>query len=184
MKLYLATQNKHKIDEIAMILAPYSIQVIAAPFKKLELQSKNIEEIALKAVESIEPQDAPVAVEDSGLFIDELNGFPGPYSSYVYETIGIKGVLKLMQGVADRSATFISVIAVKTPQGEIKAFKGETKGTVTLQPRGKHGFGFDPIFQPLGSNKTFAEMSIEEKNTYSHRGKAAKMLAGWLRGII
>ncbi len=180
MKLYLATSNRHKVEEIALALAQYGIEVVAVKAEKLEIQSRSLEEIALTAAKNLSEMDAPVAVEDAGLFIRALRGFPGPYSHYAYDTIGIPGVLKLLEGVEDRRAVFVSVIAVKTPDGRVEAFRGEVEGIITREPRGTRGFGFDPIFQPLGASKTFAEMTIEEKNAYSHRAKAARALAEWL----
>lgn len=182
MKIYLATSNKHKLEEIALALAPYKIKVEMLNVRKLEIQSKSIEEIATRAVENLEVADSPIAVEDSGLFIDALNGFPGPYSHYVYETIGIKGVLKLLEEEACRSATFVSVIALKTPGEQVILFKGETRGIIAYEPKGTGGFGFDPVFIPEGSTKTFAEMTAEEKNLFSHRGKAVKKMAEWIIG--
>ncbi len=180
MRLYLATSNRHKVEEIALALAQYGIEVVAVKAEKLEIQSRSLEEIALTAAKNLSEMDAPVAVEDAGLFIRALRGFPGPYSHYAYDTIGIPGVLKLLEGVEDRRAVFVSVIAVKTPDGRVEAFRGEVEGIITREPRGTRGFGFDPIFQPLGASKTFAEMTIEEKNAYSHRAKAARALAEWL----
>jgi len=180
MKLYIATSNRHKVEEIELALAPYGIMVVQVPLAKLEIQSSDLEEIALTAARSLREMDAPVAVEDAGLFIRALRGFPGPYSHYVYETIGIRGVLRLLEGVSDRRASFVSVIAVKMPDGRTLAFRGEVEGTITSEPRGERGFGFDPIFQPLGSSRTFAEMTVEEKNACSHRARAAKALADFL----
>ncbi|QOJ79464.1 XTP/dITP diphosphatase [Infirmifilum lucidum] len=180
MKLYLATSNRHKVEEVALALARYGVEVVAVRAEKLEIQSRSLEEIALTAAKNLREMDAPVAVEDAGLFIHALKGFPGPYSHYVYDTIGIPGVLKLLEGVEDRRAVFVSVIAVKTPDGRVEAFRGEVEGNITREPRGTRGFGFDPIFQPLGADKTFAEMSVNEKNEYSHRARAARALAEWL----
>jgi len=180
MKLYIATSNRHKVEEIEIALAPYGIMVMQVPLAKLEIQSSNLEEIALTAARGLREMDAPVAVEDAGLFIRALRGFPGPYGHYVYETIGVRGVLRLLEGVSDRRASFVSVIAVKMPDGKTLAFRGEVEGTITSEPCGERGFGFDPIFQPLGSSRTFAEMTVEEKNTYSHRARAAKALADFL----
>ncbi|MEZ0345714.1 MAG: XTP/dITP diphosphatase [Infirmifilum sp.] len=180
MKIYIATSNQHKLAELSLALAPYRVQLVPVRVKKIEIQSNNVEEIAAKAAESLSPLDHPVAVEDSGLYIEALKGFPGPYSHYAYETIGIMGVLKLLEGVENRRALFVSAIAVKTPEGRVEVFKGETEGKISFQARGEGGFGFDPIFLPAGSQKTFAEMSIEEKNEYSHRGKAARKLGEWL----
>jgi len=115
-----------------------------------------------------------------------LSGFPGPYAAYVYKTIHNSGILKLMEGVKDRRAVFQSVIAYCDDQTccEPKIFCGESKGRITTVERkeqGKSGFGFDPIFEPDGSKKTFAEMTLEEKNGYSHRANAIRKFAEWYK---
>ena len=123
-------------------------------------------------------------MEDAGLFIKALSGFPGPYAAYVYKTIHNSGILKLIENSVDRHAEFHSVIAYcdnQTPCEPI-CFEGEVKGQVTVAERkeqGKSGFGFDPIFQPNGSKETFAEMTIAEKNGYSHRAHAIRQFAEW-----
>uniref|UniRef100_A0A7C1P367 dITP/XTP pyrophosphatase n=1 Tax=Thermofilum pendens TaxID=2269 RepID=A0A7C1P367_THEPE len=180
MKVYLATGNKTKAAEIINVLAEAGITAEVVPLKKLEVQSDSLEEIARVAAERLPPLDAPIVVEDAGLFVTALNGFPGPYSHYVFRTLGCRGLLKLLEGVEERRACFKSVVAVKMPSGEVEVFTGETWGVITHEERGGKGFGFDPIFQPEGSTKTFAEMDLEEKNLWSHRGRAVRKLALWL----
>ena len=104
-----------------------------------------------------------------------LSGFPGPYAAYVYKTIHNSGILKLMEAAAKdmRSSSQLLLIVTKKPSVEPECFEGEVKGEITLAERkeqGKSGFGFDPIFQPNGSDKTFAEMTIEEKNRLLAQG--------------
>ena len=174
-----ATGNFHKYIEISEILSDYGIEVELSTVPKIEIQSESLEEIARKAVESVEVE-GPVFVEDAGLFVEALNGFPGPYSSYVYSTIGCRGLLKLMEGVEDRRAHFKSVIALRLPRGEILLFKGVVEGEIAEEPRGTGGFGFDPIFIPSGYDRTFAEMDRAEKNRISHRGRATRAMAEWI----
>jgi XTP/dITP diphosphohydrolase len=114
--------------------------------------------------------------------VNALKGFPGPYAAYVYKTISNPGMLKLMENVKDRAATFRSVIAYYDGRGEPVCFEGEATGRISYDEiwgNLKTGFGFDPIFQPMGSEKTFAEMTIEEKNGFSHRANAVRKFAGW-----
>ncbi len=174
IKLFFATGNIHKLNEVKPIAERYGIcleQMIESR-AKVEIQSSDLIEIARYAVlENYKLFKKPVLVEDAGLFIEALNGFPGPYSSYVYKTIGVNGILKLMEGVDNRRAYFMSVAAiVYEPFFIIETARVE--GVITKEPRGSGGFGFDPIFVPRSSKKTFAEMSIDEKNMYSHRAKA------------
>ncbi len=174
IKLFFATGNIHKLNEVKPIAEKYGIclEQMMESRAKVEIQSSDLVEIARYAVlENYKLFKKPVLVEDAGLFIKALNGFPGPYSSYVYRTIGVNGILKLMEGVDDRRAYFMSVAAiVYEPFFIIETARVE--GVITREPRGSGGFGFDPIFIPYGSKKTFAEMSIDEKNMYSHRAKA------------
>jgi XTP/dITP diphosphohydrolase len=122
----------------------------------------------------------PVFVEDAGLFVEALNGFPGPYSKYVYNTVGVKGILKLMKNVENRKAYFMSVVAFGSPDEQPTCFIGKVNGTLSLQEMGTSGFGYDPIFVPSkGDGRTFAKMTTTEKNGYSHRTEALRKFALW-----
>ncbi|MGC9170034.1 MAG: XTP/dITP diphosphatase [Thermoproteus sp.] len=180
MRIYLATSNPHKVAEARHVLGEYSIEVEQKDVEKLEIQADDVEAVAEVAARRLcELGEELVAVEDAGLYIDALNGFPGPYSEYVYRTLGIAGILKLMAGVENRSAHFKSAVAICV-EGSVKVFAGIAEGFIIGEPRGSGGFGFDPIFVPAGHTKTFAEMSLEEKSALSHRGKAFRALAEWL----
>ncbi len=179
-KIYLVTGNRHKVAEFAGVLEPLGVRVEPIGLEKLEIQSDSIVEVARYAASRLPVMDAPVAVEDAGLFVEPLRGFPGPYSSYVYKTIGVEGVLRLLDGVDERDAYFLSAIGVKDTGGHVRVFTGRVDGRIALEPRGRGGFGFDPIFIPEGWRKTFAEASMEEKNRVSHRARAARALAEWL----
>jgi len=180
LKLLFATSNKHKLLEAREALKPYGIEVEPCTAPKLEVQAESLETVAAYAAQvAYLVTGKPVVVEDAGLFIEALNGFPGPYSSYVYKTIGFKGILKIMEGVEDRRAYFESAVALAY-RGGVRVFTHRVHGRIAREPRGSGGFGFDPIFIPSGSTRTFAEMSIEEKNRYSHRAGALRKLAEWL----
>ena len=183
--IFLATGNFHKFDEARRVLADYGISSAMLRVKNVEIQSDSLEEIArTSAIDAYNRCHLPVIVEDAGLFVDALKGFPGPYAAYVYKTISNPGLLKLMENVKDRKAMFRSVIAYCDGKVEPVCFEGEALGTIAhdeIWGRLKTGFGFDPIFQPAGSEKTFAEMAIEEKNRFSHRAKAVRKLAEWYK---
>lgn len=181
--VFFVTKNINKFNEARRVLAEYSISVAMVRAKTLEIQDDEIERIAeISAINAVKETNLPLIVEDSGLFIKALNGFPGPYSSYVYRTIGIRGILRLLEGVEDRSAYFKSVVAFHDPGGETKCFQGIVYGKVAREARGSGGFGFDPIFEPEEEpNKTFAEMTIEEKNRISHRARALRKFAEWYK---
>jgi XTP/dITP diphosphohydrolase len=182
--IFFATSNVNKLNEARRVLAEHKIAVGMLRVKSLEIQSESLEKIAAASVvDAFEKCRLPIIVEDAGLFVDALNGFPGPYAAYVYRTIGNQGLLKLMENVKTRNARFESVIAylskdLKSP----KCFNGQVQGEIITEQRrgnGNSGFGFDPIFKPIGASKTFAEMSISGKNGFSHRAEAFQAFAQW-----
>ncbi len=181
-RLLLVTGNRHKFEEASGILEPYGVKLEQAPLGKVEIQSGDLATIALYAARKAYLRlRRPLIVDDTGLFIKHLNGFPGVYSSYVYKTIGYWGILRLLDGVRDRRACFITVVAAIVPPFEL-VFRGETCGWITEEPAGSQGFGFDPVFIPDGHDKTYAEMTLAEKNMVSHRGKAFSLLGEYLSG--
>jgi len=119
----------------------------------------------------------PLIVDDTAFSIKALNGFPGPYAAYVLDTLGNAGILKLMEGAADRSASFTTAIAFADAE-IIKVFSGTINGTLTTAPRGKNGFGYDPIFA-LPDGRTLAELPIGEKSAISHRANALSAFKDW-----
>jgi XTP/dITP diphosphohydrolase len=186
--IFFATGNVNKFNEARSILSKYNIAVGMLRVKAVEIQSSSIMKIAEHSViDAFERCHLPVIVEDAGLFIEALDGFPGPYAAYAYRTIHNEGILKLMENAANRRATFQSAIAYCDSSDCVPVcFEGEAKGEITAKMRseqGKSGFGFDPIFQPSGSKKTFAEMTIEEKNGFSHRARAISKFAEWYMGL-
>ncbi len=163
-----ATSNAHKFGEARAFLASFGIDVSRLPFSHGEIRSDNLEEIAREAAEAAFREcRRPVFVEDSGLFIDALNGFPGTYSGWVQGKIGNGGILRLMAGHGGRSARFEACIAYHDGAG-ISVFRGLCPGSIAMEARGRGGFGYDPIFVPEGHSQTFAE-NIELKNKTSHR---------------
>ncbi len=181
IEFYFASGNDYKIAEAKAALAQHRIQVKKLEgFEKLEIQHTNLEEVAKAALALIVSKTQKlVFVEDSGLFVHELNGFPGPYSSYVFETLGVQGILRLLNSTKNRKAEFRSSVCFGT-QGKILAiFSSVTEGTITIEAKGENGFGFDPIFVPMWNSKTFGQMELKEKTVYSHRAKALNKLALW-----
>lgn len=182
-RIHVVTSNIQKGAEAVAILREEGVDAAMIVDEKLEVQSTLLEEVALKAARiAYAKHKVPLAVDDSGLFIEALGGFPGVYSSYVYKTIGIRGVLKLLEGESNRRACFKTVVAAIIPPLEVVE-KGEVCGEISAEPRGSGGFGFDPVFVPDGYSKTFAEMSLEEKNSISHRGLAFRLLARRLKKL-
>lgn len=180
-ELLFATGNPHKVDEANRALSPFGISLRMANCGKVEIQSDSLERIAEHAAASAAAKlGCPVIAEDSGLFIRSLGGFPGPYSSYAFKTIGCSGILRLMAGISDRRAAFRCSIAYAVPGSPTLLFSGEALGSIPDSARGDRGFGFDPIFiSNEGNGLTFAEMESDEKDRISHRGKAFRSFGEW-----
>jgi len=180
---FFVTGNIHKFNEARRVLAEFRISTAMLNLETVEIQDDRVENIArASAVDAAKKSSLPVFVEDAGLFMNALNGFPGPYSSYVYRTIGTKGMLKLMENEKKRDAYFLSVVAFFNNQKQAvpTCFQGRVEGRITREERGRQGFGFDPIFEPLdGNGRTFAEMTTKEKNKHSHRAQALRKFARW-----
>lgn len=169
-----ASSNKNKFLEAQAILEQHDVSLGFYRSNMTEVQSDKLDEIATKKADDAFAQcKKPVIIEDDGLFIDALGGFPGPYSSYVFETIGNGGILDLLR--SKRTASFRSVIAYRDSTNSM-LFRGILHGRISKNPRGD-GWGYDPIFIPTQSSKTFAE--LEDKNTISHRHVALKKFVSW-----
>ena len=178
---YFVTSNVHKFQEARRVLSEYKIATAKLKVGAIEIQDDNLENIAkTSALDAVKNCGLPIFVEDAGLFVEALNGFPGPYSAYAYRTVGTKGILKLMNNIKNRSAHFQSVIAFTSPEEQPTCFHGKVTGKISSQERGTSGFGYDPIFEPSkGDGRTFAEMTTTEKNQYSHRAEALRKFAEW-----
>jgi XTP/dITP diphosphohydrolase len=207
MRLGFITSNDGKLHELQTHLAPFGFEVTRVPVEYPEIQVESIEEVARFGLNWIIDHRTELAqkhegfgvldflmLEDSGIFVHALNDFPGVYSKFVFKTVGYHSIIELLTSKVDRSAHFESCIAlIRFTRGtdptaggekpEIHLFKGTCSGTISDEPRGEHGFGYDPIFIPTGENKTFAEMEIDEKNRLSHRGAAMAQLVEFLRSV-
>ena len=142
-----------------------------------EIQAESLEITIIPGLQWVMSKyNRPIMIDDSGLFIDALKGFPGVYSSYVFKTVGNDGILKLMSGAKDRRARFECCIGFMRPGGEPFIAKGVARGLIASKKAGTGGFGYDPIFVPEGYERTYAQFEIEEKNKISHRGRAIASL--------
>lgn len=192
-EVIIATSNQGKVKEFEQMFSEYEISVKSLKdFEEqidVEETGKTFEENALLKAETIsERWNVPVIADDSGLQVDILDGRPGIYSArYAGEDKNDKkNSEKLLKElgettVKDRTARFVCVIAVAVPGEESFTKRGTCEGAIALQPRGEHGFGYDPIFIPEGYKKTMAQLTAEEKNNISHRHHALLKIEEWLK---
>lgn len=189
MRIIAATQNKHKIEEIQAITREFDMEVISlaeACISGIEIveNGKTFEENSEKKAREIMMLSGEITIaDDSGLMVDALGGVPGVLSARFAGEDGNDAknnekLLRLLSGVKpeDRTARFVSVITLMYPNGKKIVARGECEGHILYQERGSNGFGYDPLFVPVGYDKTFAELSAEEKNKISHRAIALQNL--------
>ena len=191
MRIVFATNNKNKLKEVQALL-PKSIQLLSLNdidcFEEIEETETTLKGNAkLKADYITNNYTYNCFADDTGLEVDFLNGKPGVYSArYAGEDSNsennMKKVLSKMKNVIDRKAQFQTVIALNL-NGKQYLFNGICKGEILIKKSGKKGFGYDPIFKPEGFNKSFAEMTMEEKSSISHRGKAVAKLVEFLNTL-
>lgn len=185
MKVVLASKNAHKLQELQDILSAQGVEVILESAAGVDVEVKETgttfeENSLLKARAVMEASGLPAIADDSGLMVDALNGAPGVYSAR-YGGPGLDDagryrlLLENMRGVLDRKCRFVSAITLCMPSGDIVTARGECPGTLAYAPQGENGFGYDPIFFVPEKKKTFAQLTAEEKNAISHRGKALEV---------
>jgi XTP/dITP diphosphohydrolase len=195
--LVIATHNAGKLKEIAALLAPHGVNCISAGSLGLpepaETGATFAENALIKARAAAEASGLPALADDSGMCADALGGRPGVYTADWaerqwfegppgrdwYMAMGkIEGMLQELGPEVDRSCHFACVLAVVWPDGEQAVYEGRVNGTLAWPPRGTMGFGYDPVFVPLGETRTFAEHEPEEKHRISHRADAfARLVA-------
>ena len=196
MKVVLASKNAHKLQELQDILSAQGVEVILESAAGVDVVVKETgttfeENSLLKARAVMEASGLPAIADDSGLMVDALNGAPGVYSAR-YGGPGLDDagryrlLLENMRGVLDRKCRFVSAITLCMPSGDIVTARGECPGTLAYAPQGENGFGYDPILFVPEKKKTFAQLTAEEKNAISHRGRALQLfqekLAAYLAG--
>lgn len=173
--VYFVSSNRHKYTEAKEILAQFGIKVGFFEANLVEIQSSSLSEIAkAKALDAFSKCKRPIIIEDDALVIPSLGGFPGPYSSYVFGTIGNKGIIQLTK--KDRAAKFYATVSYCDRKKKPVLFEGITQGKISKKIQGR-GWGYDPIFIPKGKTKTYAQ--IPDKNTLSHRHRALAKFASW-----
>jgi XTP/dITP diphosphohydrolase len=196
MTIVLATRNKKKVEELTRMFSGYAIRFLTLDSfpscPEVVEDGETFRENALKkAIHVSRFTGCPSIADDSGLEVPALGGAPGVLSArYAGEgaddRMNVRKLLKNMANLrgGERGARFVCCIAFALPDGKYKTFKGDVKGTIGKKPRGFNGFGYDPIFFPAGSEKTFAEMADTEKDAMSHRGNAMRKLYAYLRNLL
>ncbi len=178
-KVKFATSNPHKVREGNLVGKKFGIDFVQIKQSYPEIRDEDVSKVAEEGGRFVfDKIKEPIIVEDTGLFIEALNGFPGSFSAFVFRKIGNDGILKLLGSEKDRNAEFISAIGYCDENG-VKIFKGIVKGSIADEKKGMEGFGYDPIFIPTGYGKTFAE-DPDLKSRISHRRKAFQKFCEWL----
>ncbi len=192
MEIVIATRNKKKIEEIKRITEEMSITLFTLDdfpgCPDVVEDGSTFEENAIKkAISVAKYTDKYALADDSGLEVYALSGAPGIRSSRyagdkAEDNENIEKLLSEMSSIKgeERRARFVCCIVLASPAGDIKTFYGEVEGLIGTEARGKRGFGYDPVFYPLGCDRTFAEMSDNEKDALSHRGIALRKLKKFL----
>ena len=176
-ELFFASSNEHKFEEVQRILSNLGVNIKLFKTTLEEIQSNSLNEIAKrKAIDAFTKIQKPILIEDDGLFINSLNGFPGPYSSYAYDTIGNTGIIQLLENTELRDAKFVAIIAYCNGIDEVKLFESSIPGKISKEIE-KGGWGYDPIFIPDGESKTYANVS--DKDKVSHRSASLKKFSDW-----
>ncbi len=181
-KFVLASHNKNKLREMSAILSQLGVEVVSPDSLGIDVDVEETgttfeENSLLKARAIMELSGMPAIADDSGLCVDALNGAPGVYSArYGGGDLDDMGrtrlLLENMRGQSPRTCRFVSVITCCFPDGTVLSARGECEGTVAFAPMGEGGFGYDPVFFVPELKKTFAQLTAEEKNARSHRGRA------------
>ncbi|MCL2032450.1 MAG: RdgB/HAM1 family non-canonical purine NTP pyrophosphatase [Methanomassiliicoccaceae archaeon] len=183
MKINIITSNPGKVMEYQRSFEGLGIETVHLKVPYDEIQSSDLEEVVRKGMEELKSKGiSDFIIDDSGLFIDRLGGFPGVWSAYVQKTIGNEGILKLMNGIDNRGAAFKCCIGCSICGRDV-IVTGVCGGIILEEEKGTGGFGYDPIFSHDGK-MSFAEIPLDEKNGVSHRGRAVELLLEKLRDIL
>lgn len=180
-RLVIASHNKGKIREIEDLVRPCSLDVVSAAALGLPEPEETAPDFAgnarIKAVAAVQASGEPALADDSGFCVAALDGAPGIYSARWAGPgkdfgAAMERVHAMLGEATDRRAWFVAALCLAWPDGETATFVGRVDGRVAWPPRGKHGFGYDPMFVPEGEERTFGELLAEEKHTLSHRTRA------------
>jgi len=189
-RILVATHNAGKLEEMEELFAPFGVSVVGAAEMKLdepeETENTFVGNARIKARAAVAATGLPALADDSGIEVDALNGAPGVYTADWAETENGRDFMMAMTRTHDEilrtntpdpwTARFCSTLVLAWPDGHEEIFPGTVDGTLVWPIRGKQGHGYDPMFQPLGHDRTFAEMTHDEKNAISHRADSFNKL--------
>lgn len=192
-RVLLGTGNEHKVTELRALLQGLDLELVAVseladpPPDPPEDAPSYAENAVHKAVTYAQATGLATIADDSGLEVDALGGAPGVrsrryFGADVASADRNRMLLALLDGVTERTARFVAVIALAQPDGRVETFDGDVRGEIAIAPRGADGFGYDPLFVIAGDGRTMAELPQAEKNAISHRGRAAAKLRAALAG--
>ncbi|MDP7457338.1 MAG: non-canonical purine NTP pyrophosphatase [Candidatus Woesearchaeota archaeon] len=183
MKINLVTTNPKKVEAIRIAMKEFNIEVDHIDMDYPEDKEGTMQDLVKKAVKDLAEQlQKPIVIEDTGLYFEAFDNFPGMFPKFIYQSIGFKGIQKLLDG-ENRGAYFLIVVGYCEPGKDPVLFEGELKGKIlpdifeAREPK----FPYDTIFVPEGYDKTMSDISLEERNKFGHRGKAFRKLGEYLK---
>ena len=181
MKVFIATGNKHKVHEMSLMLSAFGIELEQKDISIIEPDFDSIEEIAVeKAKQAFEKIKKPVIAEDTGVYFEEYNNFPGQLAKRIYLGIGFEGLISLIKLKENKKAYFKTAVAYFDGE-KSKVFSGKMEGTLLeeIVSLKKDRLPYEKLFVPNGFDKALVDLSVEEKNKISHRAKATKKFGEW-----
>jgi len=181
MQVYFITGNSMKASEADAILSKFGIEVIQKELDVVEIQDRDAENVAReKAEAAFRLLGKPLFVEDTGLYIEAMNDYPGILVKHFQKSIGLQGMVDFLDGKS-RNADAVTVLAFCDSGGRVHTFEGRTSGRISERVMDGYKFAWDTIFIPNGYEKTYSEIGVDEKNKISQRGKAFRKFAEWLK---
>lgn len=184
MELYFATGNPNKVEEFREALQGTGVTVQHLHIDLDEIDAEDVEDVAQQKAKDAYQEEKPdglVIVDDTGLYVNALNGFPGSHASFFLQKCGINGLLTLLDGEDNRKAYFKTSIAVYDPKEDsVTVLSGTCRGWIAHEPKGSGGFGYDSVFIPDDHDRTFAE-DTAHKADISHRTRAIERIVDWIK---
>ncbi len=181
MRVYFVTGNSMKFNEAKSILSGHGVEVVQKKLDIDEVQDKDPAKVSrLKAKLAYNVLKEPLLVEDTGLCIESMNGYPGTLVKHFFSAMGPQGLVRYLDG-KDRTADAVTVVSYCDSEGNVTSFEGRTSGRISETVKAGYDFAWDVIFVPNGYEKTYSELGMKEKNEISQRSKAVRKFAEWIK---